>query len=174
MVEIRRVYKTDIDKCAAPLSELGAATFTESFGDLYSPEDLAFFVNENHSEAAYRRDLKLVDHHVWIAQEQDQYLGYAMIKPNSLPCSLPDCNVIELCRIYVRKDHHGKSIGQKLIDAAFIGARQVGYNYMTLSVWSQNFGGHRFYRRNGFEKIGEYQFPVGEQLDDEWIMGRPL
>ena len=31
----------------------------------------------------------------------------------------------------------------------------------------------RLYRRHGFERVGSYQFPVGNTLDDEFILARP-
>jgi ribosomal protein S18 acetylase RimI-like enzyme len=39
-------------------------------------------------------------------------------------------------------------------------------------VWSENFGAQRFYARYGFEKAGEYLFPVGDTNDLEFILRR--
>jgi RimJ/RimL family protein N-acetyltransferase len=39
-----------------------------------------------------------------------------------------------------------------------------------VGVWSENVGAQRLYARYGFEKIGEYDFPVGAQLDREFIL----
>jgi RimJ/RimL family protein N-acetyltransferase len=39
-------------------------------------------------------------------------------------------------------------------------------------VWSENHGAHRFYARHGFEFAGEYEFPVGEQRDREFMFRR--
>mgnify|MGYP001551852877 CR=1 FL=1 len=41
-----------------------------------------------------------------------------------------------------------------------------------LGVWSENFGAQRFYARYGFEKAGEYLFPVGDTNDLEFILRR--
>ena len=41
-----------------------------------------------------------------------------------------------------------------------------------IGVWSENFGAQRFYERHGFEKVGEYYFPVGETRDLEFILRR--
>lgn len=171
---IRPVTLSDIDKFAAPLSELGAVTFAESFGHIYSAEDLAFFVKKNHSETAYCKVIADPEQFLWIAQVDDQLAGYLLLAPNGLPCDPPLSNTLELKRLYVRACHQNLRIGQHLMDAAIAHGRDAAIEHIVLSVWSGNFAGHRFYRRNGFEKIGEYQFPVGEQLDDEWIMGKAL
>jgi RimJ/RimL family protein N-acetyltransferase len=39
-----------------------------------------------------------------------------------------------------------------------------------IGVWSGNAGAQRLYARHGFEKIGEYDFPVGQHLDREFIL----
>ncbi len=173
-MQIRPVNFGDIDTYAAPLSELGAATFTDSFGHLYRAEDLSAFVAKNHSEQAHRRIIESEDHHSWVAEDDGHLFGYLTLCPNGLPCDPPETNAIELGRLYIRKSHQGLGLGQQFMDVAIPFARQAGFKVMVLSVWAENYGGHRFYRRNGFEKIGEYQFPVGDHLDDEWIMRRAL
>ena len=42
-----------------------------------------------------------------------------------------------------------------------------------LGVWSGNLRAQRFYRRYGFEKAGEYNYPVGKVVDREFIFHRP-
>ncbi len=173
-MQIRPLNSTDVDTYAAPLSELGAATFTDSFGHLYTPEDLAAFVAKNHSETAHRRIIQSSDYKTWVAVDNNRLFGYLTLCPNDLPCDPPQENAIELGRLYIRQRQQGLGLGQTLLDSAIDYAREAGYQAMVLSVWAENFGGHRFYQRNGFEKIGEYQFPVGNHLDDEWIMRRYL
>ena len=41
-----------------------------------------------------------------------------------------------------------------------------------LGVFSDNIGAQRFYERFGFSRVGEYDFPVGLQLDREYIYER--
>jgi diamine N-acetyltransferase len=48
----------------------------------------------------------------------------------------------------------------------------AGSRDLWIGVWSQNYGAQRFYARHGFEKIGEYDFPVGGTLDREFILRR--
>jgi len=173
-MQIRPVEKADIEELAVPLSKLGTATFTESFGHLYSSENLAFFFNKNHSETAYRNSINNPEQFIWVAQIDQELVGYLTLCPNGLPCDPPVPNAIELNRLYVRTTHHNQGIGQKLMDAAIAHIRSNEIDNIVLSVWSENFAGHRFYQRNGFEKIGEYLFPVGDHYDREWIMLKTL
>ena len=41
-----------------------------------------------------------------------------------------------------------------------------------IGVWSDNFKAQALYKAYGFERVGEYKFPVGKTLDDEFILRR--
>jgi len=43
---------------------------------------------------------------------------------------------------------------------------------LSIGVWSQNQDAQRLYARHGFERVGAYQFPVGNTLDNEFILSR--
>ena len=47
-----------------------------------------------------------------------------------------------------------------------------GPRTLWIGVWSENLGAQRFYARYGFHKVGEYEFPVGETRDREFILRR--
>ena len=47
-----------------------------------------------------------------------------------------------------------------------------GPRTLWVGVWSENFGAQRFYARYGFDKAGEYLFPVGATRDHEFIFRR--
>ena len=41
-----------------------------------------------------------------------------------------------------------------------------------IGVWSGNLKAQKLYAAYGFEKAGDYQYPVGRWLDDEFILRR--
>ena len=41
-----------------------------------------------------------------------------------------------------------------------------------LGVWSGNGRAQRFYGRYGFSQVGDYDYPVGETRDHEFILRR--
>lgn len=49
---------------------------------------------------------------------------------------------------------------------------QAGREPLYIGVWSENFGAERLYARHGFQRVGEYLFPVGEHRDLEFILKR--
>ena len=167
-VTVRRAALAD----AATLAELGTATFIDTFGHLYKPEDLQAFLDESHTPVAYAQVLANSHYALWIAEADGRAIGYAQAGP----CGLPHADARpadgELKRLYVRAGIQGGGIGRALMDAAMAWLLQDGPRTLWLSVWSENFGAQRFYARYGFEFAGEYEFIVGEQRDREFMYRR--
>src|SRR5262245_48649227 len=70
---------------ASRLAAIGRATFTETFGHLYPPEDLRTFLDEAHSEARAHADLADPAKAAWLVEEQGRAVGYALAGPCELP-----------------------------------------------------------------------------------------
>ena len=54
----------------------------------------------------------------------------------------------------------------------FAWAEQYGYPELYLGVYAENHAAQRFYQRHGFQKVGDYLFPVGRHRDLEFIYKR--
>ena len=165
---IRRATPDD----ASVLVELGTSTFVETFGHLYKPQDLQAFLDESHTLAAYAKTLANPDYALWIAERDGHAIGYAQAGP----CGLPHADVRpgdgELKRLYLRQSEHNGGVGRALMDAAMAWLERDGPRALWISVWSENTGAQRFYARYGFAFAGEYEFPVGEQRDREFMFRR--
>ena len=165
-------FRLAIGEDAERLSRLGAETFTESFGHLYDPKDLAAFLKENHSIEDYACVLADPKWRAWIAETPEgEAIGYATVCPCNLPAPDLSENAGELKRFYFRKTHQGGGLGSKMLEEIFRWADRT-FDQFYVSVWSGNDGGIRLYERFGFVKVHEYHFMVGEQADLEFIMMR--
>lgn len=165
---IRRAGPAD----AASLAEIGAATFIETFGHLYSPEDLQAFLDESHSQAAYGAVLADPAYALWLAEREGLAVGYAQAGPNGLPHPEATSADGELKRLYLRGDAQNAGIGEALLREALAWLERDGPRTLWISVWSENYGAQRFYGRHGFAFAGEYEFVVGNQRDREFMYRR--
>ncbi|MBD7987923.1 GNAT family N-acetyltransferase [Luteimonas sp. Sa2BVA3] len=165
---IRRATPED----AGILSRLSAHTFTETFGHLYPPEDLAAFIAEAYAEERQRVILSHPDYAVWLLEDAGEAVGHAAAGP----CGLPHPDVApgdgELKRLYLLASHQGDGWGGRLFDTAIAWLERDGPRRLWIGVWSGNSGAQRFYARRGFESVGEYLFPVGATRDREFILRR--
>ncbi len=171
-ISIRRAGRDD----APALAEIGARTFTDTFGDLYDPADLAAFLRDKHAEPHYAQLLDDEQYAAWlvedaIADDARRTIGYAVAGPCDLPApDMPDKSG-ELCRLYLDKSAQGRGVGRRLLEEA-LQWLDAYFEPVYLSVYAHNYGAQRLYARYGFVKILDYQYMVGNQADPEWIMKR--
>jgi ribosomal protein S18 acetylase RimI-like enzyme len=165
---IRRATPSD----AALLAELGRKTFTDTFAYLYPPEDLEGFLDHAYAPETFARFLAADGHALWLAELDGRTVGYAQAGPCALPHpeATPHCG--ELKRLYVRGEDQGDGVGSALLDEA-LGWLEAPGRRLWIGVWSKNFGAQKLYASRGFEKVGEYEFPVGNTRDHEFILSRP-
>jgi diamine N-acetyltransferase len=152
------------------LAELGRATFVETFGHLYTPDDLQSFLTGVYSEKSVAAELNNPNLHFQILTQEEEIIGYAKIGPVHVPTENPAPGAMELWQLYVSQEFIGQGLGKKLMAWAEeqFSARKATEIYV--SVFSENERAIRFYESHGYRKVGEYGFPVGEQIDLEWIM----
>jgi ribosomal protein S18 acetylase RimI-like enzyme len=164
---LRRAIPTD----AATLAALGRETFVETFGHLYPVSDLQPYLAEVYAPANFDRFLRDATQALWVIEREGEAIGYAQAGTCALPHPdvTPHCG--ELKRLYVHSKAQGGGLGNTLLKAALTWLTKPGRD-LWIGVWSQNFGAQRLYTRHGFEKAGEYEFPVGKTRDREFILRR--
>jgi diamine N-acetyltransferase len=166
---LRRATPAD----ASALATLGAATFTETFGHLYPPEDLQIFLIGSHSVDAWTRTLADSQRAVWLATLADATpIGFIAVGVCKLPVENRESTAGEIQQLYILARHHNLRLGSRLMDLGLDWLKEQGRTPVYIGVWSENVGAQRFYARYGFNKVGEYGFPVGSTVDHEFILKR--
>ena len=166
-IRIRRAGVAD----APALALLAAETFVETFGHLYRPADREAFLAKEQTAANYRRLVAQPEVGVWLAARgNDDLVGFLTAGPCKLP--IPDREPLagEIRQLYLRGAVQGQGLGSAMLRTGLDWLRARGHKPIYIGVWSGNFGAQRLYGRHGFEKVGEYDFPVGEHLDREFIL----
>ncbi|MBN9319239.1 MAG: hypothetical protein BGN86_03885 [Caulobacterales bacterium 68-7] len=171
-ITIRRATADDAEPLAALSAAMFLDTFVRGFGIPYSDADIEAFIASSHSPAAYAKKLADPDQALWIATDASgRAVGYANAGPCGLPAEGASADQGELYRLYVRREVQGAGLAARLMTEtlAWLAADR---RPVWLGVWSLNERAQRFYARYGFEKVGEYDYPVGETIDREWVMRR--
>jgi GNAT superfamily N-acetyltransferase len=165
---IRRAGPAD----AEALSVIGKATFSETFAHLYPPEDLEAFLADAYGLERTRADLANPAKAAWLVERDGQVIGHALAGP----CKLPHAEVTPACgeldRLYLLKAHQGGGLGSRLLAEVFAWLEKDGPRDLWIGVWSENFGAQKLYERQGFSKVGTYDFVVGNTRDHEFILRR--
>lgn len=172
MIDNRYTLRRATADDAETLSALATRTFVETFGHLYPPEDLQAFLDEAYPAERQRVILEHPDYAVWLLECDGVAVGHAAAGPCGLPHPQVRPGDGELKRLYLLNEHQGSGWGGRLFAAALAWLERNGPRTLWIGVWSENFGAQRFYGRHGFEKAGEYEFPVGRVRDREFILRR--
>lgn len=152
---------------AVALADLGARTFTETFGPLYSAANLAIFL-ENHTPERWTAAIG-GDASVRLAEVDAVMIGYARIGPMTFAVDQQGRTGIQLYQLYVETPWHGAGVAAALLDWAITAARAEGTADLWLSVFTDNPRARRFYARAGFVEVMPYIFMVGDHADEDII-----
>lgn len=157
------------------VSRLASDAFIAKFGHLYAPEDLGTFLDEVLSERAIAGDFADPAQVYQLAEAGGALAGFAKI--GLKPCRADHARgakVMELKQLYTAAEATGLGIGGTLMDWAMEQFRARGADEVQLSVYAENEGAHRFYRRYGFDKVADITFRVGNHIDPEFLFARML
>src|SRR5262249_26523161 len=133
------------------------------------PEDLRAYIAAKYTPDVQRQEIADSAFHYRLALEGSVLVGYCMSGPVSLEIEPRAETALELRRLYVAPGMKGAGVAQALMDEALDWMRRRGANAAYLSVWEDNHRAQAFYRRYGFEQVGEHKFMVGASADRDQI-----
>ncbi len=162
-IEIQKVTLNDIDQ----LQKIGRQTFYETFSAGNSEENMTKYLDVGFSLEKLTTELSDNNAEFYFATLDNNVIGYLKLNFGQSQTELQDDKALEIERIYVLKDFHGKSVGQILYDKAIHIARQKNADYVWLGVWEENPRAINFYKKNGFVEFDKHVFKLGndEQTD---------
>jgi ribosomal protein S18 acetylase RimI-like enzyme len=165
--QIRRAGPAD----AAPLAELAARTYTDTFADSTDPKDLELFLAKSYGVPQQTRELTDPDAITLVAEGERGLAGFAQVRRGAAPsCVQGPAPIVEIWRFYVDRDWHGRGVAQRLMAAAWDAARELGARTLWLSVWEHNARAQAFYAKFGFRDVGSKDFWVGTDCQTDRIM----
>ncbi|WP_454884674.1 N-acetyltransferase family protein [Sphingomonas oryzagri] len=159
---------------AERLALIGAATFLETFAGILEGDAIVAHCAREHGVESFRALLSADGSAAWIAEAQagGAPLGYALVTAPKLAQAEP--GDLELKRIYSFSRTHGTGLGTALMGRATGHAESVGTKRLLLGVFAGNVRALAFYRRHGFETIGERRFRVGSQECEDVVLAKRL
>ena len=164
------IYRPATLADAPTLAKLGADTFIAAFGHLYTEADLNAFLAQVHAPGPVAGEIAGEECTHCLVEDNGALVAYCKLRyPSHYTAYTNARDPLELGQLYALPTHTGAGIGARLMDWALGIARERAHDAVLLSVYSENFGAQRFYQRYGFGKIADITFPVGEQLDAEYL-----
>lgn len=157
--------------CAA-IATFAAKSFTDTFGHLYRPENLAQHLAEKCSQQFFEEALAKGST-LLMLHDADRLIGYAKVGHLALPVKPPvPKGAQEIHRVYIDKEFQGRGLGKALMLHILSLPRITTAASVYLGVWEENLQAQSLYSHYNFKPVGHYLYAVGDQYDKEIIMAR--
>lgn len=163
--EIIRVTTADL----AELQKICRETFYETFSEQNTEENMKRYLEEDFSAEKLTKELQEKNTEFYFATLHNNVIGYLKLNVGKSH-EEEDNNALEIERIYVFKEFHGKNVGQLLFETAIQKAKQKNLTYVWLGVWEHNPRAIHFYKKNGFVEFGKHPFILGDDKQTDILM----
>jgi ribosomal protein S18 acetylase RimI-like enzyme len=158
---------------AAELALVASATFLETYAGALRGEDIVLHCGRYHAVSNYDQWLSDPESALWLARAEPggAPVGYMLLSKPDAPARDPRPDDLEIKRLYLLHRVQRLGLGQRLLELALAHAREQGRGRLLLGVYSQNHPALAFYRKVGFEVVGDRTFRVGNSDFYDYILG---
>jgi ribosomal protein S18 acetylase RimI-like enzyme len=165
-ITIQKTTLQDLDQ----LQKIGRQTFYETFSAGNTEENMLKYLEEGFSTDKLRAELTDENAAFYFAMLDEQVIGYLKLNFGQSQTELKDDKALEIERIYVLKEYHGKQVWQLLYEKAMEVAKANKADYVWLGVWEENPRAIRFYTKNGFVAFDKHIFKLGDDEQTDIMM----
>jgi ribosomal protein S18 acetylase RimI-like enzyme len=169
-IEIREVTLNDMDA----LAQIGRQTFLETFSDTNSADNMRKYLEEGFSVNKLIEELGNIASQFYFAVLNEHVIGYLKVNTGNSQSEALDDDALEIERIYVLAEYHGKKVGQVLFNKAIQIAEERKSPFVWLGVWERNPKAICFYEKNGFVAFDKHVFKLGEDEQTDVMMKKML
>lgn len=156
------------------LQDISKTTFVEAFSWYNSEENMRSYLENKLSYENLLSEWKNPNSKFYLLQVDNNIVGYLKLNLGEAQQELRNENGLEIERIYVLKSEYGKGLGQALLDYAFQIAKNEKLDLVWLGVWDKNDRARRFYEKNGFIEFGEHDFILGDDIQRDILLKKPI
>jgi len=156
------------------LQKISKETFIEAFSNQNSEENMRKYLDENLSIMQLTNEFMNSESLFYFAKMDEKIIGYLKVNFGKAQTDFKEDDSIEIERVYVLSEFHGKNVGKKLLDKASEISREKNAKTLLLGVWEKNYKAIRFYQKNGFVEFGNHPFILGDDIQTDILMKRLL
>lgn len=162
-------YRTAGSDDAPALAAMGRRCFEETFGPHFPPDDMAL-----HLERKFGADALGVEYldpalTICVAEADGEMIAYLKLGPMDLPVP-HEPEALQVMQVYVFAPWQGAGVAAALMDWAAATARAAGAPALYLCVWEKGDRAIAFYKKQGFEIVGETPYRLGTLLYQDPVM----
>ncbi|BCS34747.1 N-acetyltransferase [Luteitalea sp. TBR-22] len=161
---------------ADALAIFGRRVFIETYGHGVGSPAMEAYLTEHYTPGATRRVLAdpAVTTLVATGEPDGAWAAYAQLRRVPVPDCVTDPTALQIWRFYVDRPWHGRGLARVLMTACLEAIRAQGARTAWLMVWEHNARALAFYRKEGFEVVGQDVFRLADEEHIDPVLVRAL
>lgn len=164
-----RIAKAELSELNL-LREIAVRTFTESFSDQNSEDDMQLYLEQNLSLDKLEREMSDTFSVFYLGYCNAVAVAYLKLNFDKSQTETHKADSLEVERIYVLKEYKGRGIGKQLLGKTVEIAKKAKLKNISLGVWEKNTEAIAFYRKHGFKEFGNHLFILGKDAQVDILM----
>lgn len=170
IINIQKCTLSDLRK----LQEISVDTFTETFKDQNSPENLNAYLERAFNLKQLEKELSDPFSEFFFVYYYHEVAGYLKFNTNDAQSEKMGDESLEIERIYIKSKFQKHGFGKYLLNKAIELAMELDKKKIWLGVWEKNENAIAFYKKMGFVQIGAHSFYMGDEEQIDFIMTKTL
>jgi diamine N-acetyltransferase len=166
MIKLKQLSISDLDQ----LEAIARETFFQTFHSINTEENMRKYLDEGFSTDKLSKELNDKNSLFYFAMIHKRVIGYLKINFGLSQTEFHDDSAVEIERLYVLSEFHGKKVGQILFEKAVEIASKRNADYIWLGVWEHNPRAISFYKKNGFIEFDKHIFKLGDDEQTDILM----
>lgn len=156
------------------LAALAERCFRDTFGADNRPEDMDQHCADSYGPTLQSREIADPGLYTLVVEAEQRLIAFAQLRWAAPPACVRGRQPGEVLRFYVDRPAHGRGVAAELMDACLREFAARGSDVVWLGVWERNPRAIAFYRKFGFEPVGDQVFVVGSDPQRDLVLQRPL
>lgn len=159
---------------AALLAEIGRRSFYDAFKDhpKNAPTDMRLYMDSAFGVEIQTKELKNERTVYLIVEVAGETVGFIKLHKDSSEKMVTGDRCLEIARFYLLQEWIGRGVSKQMMQTVLDWARENGFDTIWLGVWEYNYRAQAFYKKWGFEHVGEHVFPLGNDPQTDWVWQR--
>ena len=169
-INIKQCTLEDLRK----LQEISYETFSETFKDQNSPENMNAYLERAFNVKQLEKELSNISSQFFFVYFNNEVAGYLKVNTNDAQSEEMGDESLEIERIYVKSKFQKHGLGKYLLNKAMEIAMDRNKKKIWLGVWEKNENAIAFYKKMGFVQTGAHSFYMGDEEQTDFIMTKTL
>jgi ribosomal protein S18 acetylase RimI-like enzyme len=165
-MEIRQLAIADADQ----LAQLSRQVFVATYGAAIPADILHRYLDKAFNPQTLATDLSDSTSTCLGAWQSGQLIGFSRLSTTQPPDCLTSAASLELAKLYVAREYHGRGVAAELLSNTLSEAVQRGHSTLWLYVWDQNQRAIAFYKKWNFTVVGSADLYFDDILFHDLVM----